>query len=419
MVFPEPSKFRKSRVSNPVYFVAMRKSWGQSTTGDGDEHTVYTDAQSIITGQHPVYLLGRARGNIGGPFTSYRVEITSLGRERVLRANNNPSLGGWQDEIKTLPVAHGDIKNIHTVITNNQEPDDMASALTVYNPGPSKSNLTAMGAKAVDMVKPTNSTADVANSLAELLSERKFFSLPSKNSTVEGEYLNYMFGVAPTIGLAQDLRNAIENREAIVDQTIRDSGRLVRRRMEFDAVYNTTKTSGTGYCTTIGPPLNLRTSSLGTWTKIVSTKSRYWFSGAFTYYLPKEGIARDIALLDKLYGVRPGLDTPWELLPFSWLVDYKASAGSAISNMNSFAQEGLVMPYGYIMCQSEIETEYTWTGQLRNAGGSWENVSLYSRVKHTSKRRERANPFGFGILPGDLNAKQLSILAALGISLAR
>jgi hypothetical protein len=228
-----------------------------------------------------------------------------------------------------------------------------------------------------------------------------------------------MVGVAPTTGLVQDLRHAIENREAIVDQTIRDSGRLIRRRMQFDEVFTTSKSSGTAYVSCWGPTLSTQSSTLGQWTKITSTRQRYWFSGAFTYHLPKEGVARDLALLDRLYGVKPGLDTPWELLPFSWLVDYKASAGSAISNMNSWASEGLVMPFGYIMCHTTTTVEYTWTGKIANGSGVLTDRQLYNRVEYDQRRREPANPFGFGILPGDLSPKQLSILAALGLSLVR
>jgi hypothetical protein len=39
------------------------------------------------------------------------------------------------------------------------------------------------------------------------------------------------------------------------------------------------------------------------------------------------------------------------------------------------------------------------------------------RAKITTQQRTAANPFGFGVKPGDLSPRQLSILAALGISL--
>lgn len=411
--------FLKSRRDAPISFTSRNLSYGTPATGDDLRYTVYGEAQAISTSDHPVHLLGKVRGDIGGNFTSARITILGLENASLHRYSYSVFQNAWRNEVMTMIVPHLEVRNLLEKLNSETEPLQLAAYLTARNPGPTELNLTAMGAKAVDMVKPTNSTADTANSLAELLSERKFFSLPSKNSTIEGEYLNYMFGVAPTIGLAQDLRNAIENREAIVDQTIRDSGKIVRRRMEFDSAYTTESAGGSGLLTTIGPALNVNIAPQGTWKKIKSTKSRYWFSGAFTYHLPKEGVARDLALLDKLYGVRPGLDTPWELLPFSWLIDYKASAGSAISNMNSWAQEGLVMPYGYIMCHTVVQTEYTWTGAVRDSNGTLMPSTFRVMVIDEQKVRRRANPFGFGILPGDLNAKQKSILAALGLNLVR
>lgn len=411
--------FYKSRRAGPISYVGRNTTYGIGSTGHGVRRSFYTDVQAINTSDHPVHMLGRSRGDIGGPFTSNRVRIYGIEPPFHMRHSYSPDKGSWLYDKYSVLVPHIEILSLVGALDVDVSPSSMNTLISSRIGGPTMSNMVAMGTKAIDMVKPTNSSADTANSLAELLSERKFFSLPNKNSTVEGEYLNYMFGVAPTIGLAQDLRNAIENREAIVDQTIRDSGKLVRRKMQFDSVYTTEKSAGNGSAVPIGPSVNVSVVDPGTWTKTKSTRSRYWFSGAFTYHLPKEGVARDLALLDKLYGVRPGLDTPWELLPFSWLVDYKASAGSAISNMNSWAQEGLVMPYAYIMCQTVVETEYTWKGRVKDENGIWRPVSLNVIVQLVQKRREPANPFGFGILPGDLNAKQKSILAALGISLLR
>lgn len=125
---------------------------------------------------------------------------------------------------------------------------------------------------------------------------------------------------------------------------------------------------------------------------------------------------RTIAELDAKYGVKPGADTAWELLPFSWLADYKLSAGAAISNFSRFTSDGLVMKYGYIMGETTQTTRYAWSGYICNASGSLSRRDLAATVVRTTKRRMLANPFGFGILPGDLSDRQLSIIAALGLT---
>jgi hypothetical protein len=279
--------------------------------------------------------------------------------------------------------------------------------------------LNALGTRAVSSMSPLNPSADVATTIAEFASERKFFSVPGNAGSAPGEYLNYQFGVAPTIGFAQDLRNAIRDKEKIVAQLARDSGRLVRRRgMVFQDSSSSPVTETLADVRTVGPSLVSALVTQGKLYTSVFESRKAWFSGAFTYHVPREGLMRTIAELDKKYGVKPGASTAWELLPYSWLLDYKLNIGQILGNLDQYASDGLVMPYGYVMGQSIKRTHYRWEGQIRDETGLFRPTVVSAMVTETVKQRVAANPFGFGISPGDLSARQLSILAALGISKA-
>lgn len=395
---------------------------GSPGSGDRSEVIVPESVQAISTEGHAFQNLGKTKGNIGGDFESQKIQV-HLGGDSYPRWVRRPPIlngGPYAQEYFTLPVAGPDVATqMASVKSQGENQTKLLAYLAANCPlGFSLSNLVALGAKAIDQMSPTNPVADTAATLAEFFSERKFFNVPGNAGSAPGEYLNYQFGIAPTVGFAQDLRGAIQNREQIVDQLARDSGRLIRRKGTVFSDESGLSESITKdvYPSWIGGTPVTQVQQRGTLTITESVTRTSWFSGAFTYYLPKEGILRTVAELDKKYGVKPNVDTAWELLPFSWLVDYKVSAGAAVSNFSKFSSDGLVMPYAYIMGQQNSTTRYVWNGQIRDGSGSFRSVTLTATVEKTTKQRMRASPYGFGILPGDLSGRQLSILAALGLS---
>lgn len=383
----------------------------------------YNAAQHISSEGHPFKLLGRtSKLDIGGPFDSKRVEV-HLGKGCSPWTSKSPFGANRYATFLPLPASyvHDAVRwlNDRYAITDN--PIDIQTKIGSYcSPFSSSNDLDTWGTRVISSVVPTNPVADVAVSLGELYSERKFFSLPGTSGSLPGEYLNYMFGVSPTIGLAQDLRKAIGQQEMLLDNLHRNSGRLVRRQYRPDAVVNTVTTvfpnEQLSYVGDVTGLLAAYFAFSGPITRIVKTTTQWQFSGAFTYYIPESGIGRKIADLDYLYGVRATASLAWELLPYSWLVDYKASVGAAIKNLESFHQDGLVMPYAYVTKREVVESRYTWEGLVYNSFGVLERLNCEATVVGTTLQRRPATPFGFGITPGDLTLKQLSIIAALGLS---
>jgi hypothetical protein len=237
-------------------------------------------------------------------------------------------------------------------------------------------------------------------------------------AAIADEFLNFQFGILPLWNDIKNLGTSLKNHDKILKQLERDSGRLVRRSLEFPVERNVVSES------TAAGGLNTSFSSLfysgtvaGTTKKTVTVEKRRWFSGAFTYYLPtSEGagkIARWALEADKLFGVIPDPQSLWNLIPFSWAVDWVADVGGALQNLTNFAQYGLVMPYGYMMETSIAKYQYTFTPSSSFTGPGSGGCTL--EFHDVVKQRVKASPFGFGVTWDGFNPTQIAILAALGI----
>lgn len=292
--------------------------------------------------------------------------------------------------------------------------------------------LNQAGTKAVALSNPTNAIINVGTSLGELIRER-LPAIPSQAGTWQtradiarsagSEYLNAEFGWEP---LKRDVRNvavAIADAENIVSQFRRDAGKVVRRRWNFPiessssiSLYSGTEALYVPFDSSIMDG----NRNIAACNRFRVTTKRQWFSGAFTYHVPAdwtaaETMGKSASNISKVLDVSLTPETIWNLTPWSWAVDWFSSAGDAISNLSDWAQYGLVMRYGYLMEHTITKDTYTRVDQRpfkdksQNASGSLSFVS-------ETKRRVKANPFGFGVSWSGLSPFQLSIAAALGMS---
>lgn len=374
------------------------------------EATYYTQLETRQSYSHNVSLLGRSAGNIGGNFVHTKTTVDKFGD--YLEPYTTGST--WRSAGGIFTPGNGMFTNLGFDPKGKTYSQIQSNVEASGAPLVSRSEMDAWGTTAIARVAPTNPLVDLSTSAAELLREG-LPSLPGNAGNLGGEYLNIMFGYLPLVGDAQGLTNTARNHDALLRQFERDSGRRIRRRYEFPP---DTSISENIVRTGIVPGLlGLSPSGLVTTGRHVRTKvfeRKVWFEGAFTYHLPQTGWRRTAAELDHLYGVKPGTDTLWELMPYSWLVDYFTNVGDVMKNITAFTQDGLVMPYGYLMCEQKVEHEETWTGPMRF--GAWRDTTISAKITHVTQQRRLANPFGFGVESGGLSGRQVSILAALGIS---
>lgn len=356
--------------------------------------------------------------DIGANFLSQKVEVVGQLEVITQLANFHKASGSWLDNLQTLIVPSLPVKEALELYRASDTLDQYAGRVTSFTPTPRTDiDLDAAGATAVSRCIPTNPVVDLATSIAETVTARKLFSVPGSNKSASGEYLNYQLGIAPVISDLKDTHEAITTQEAVLKQHERDSGRLIRRRYAFPEEESVvlSKTENV-YPSFIGPAMRnsfaIRPGTLDVETRKIN---RTWFSGAFTYYLPKSGWRRTLAQQQRLYGIVPGLETAYNVVPYSFVADYFVNLGDVLHNVDAFTRDGLIMPYGYIMSSQEERTRYTWRGPVKQ-GESFSEHVISNTIIRSTKQRRRANPFGFGLSEGNLSLRQVSILAALGLN---
>jgi hypothetical protein len=286
-----------------------------------------------------------------------------------------------------------------------------------------RDELNVLGAKAVSISKPTNPIADLSTALGELHNEglpklpgvQTWKEKTSSGKKAGGEFLNVQFGWLPFVSDIKSVAHGVTNADRIISQYVRDSGKLVRRRLDFpekEEFSSIVIASGrkpllapdTSHIYTVIPAGDLVCD--------IKTVTRDVFSGGFTYHLPGDFPGFSEANKSSLYakkilGLDLSPDTVWNLTPWSWAVDWFSSTGAVIDNLSDYATDGLVMRYGYVQ-RHVIETH---TYSIANSLSNLLPVSFVTE----HKTRVKANPFGFGIGWNGLTPRQLAISVALGI----
>jgi len=311
----------------------------------------------------------------------------------------------------------------------------------------SNGELDALGTTAIAKVLPTNPVSDLPTAIGELVIDGLPGALGaafarSRRVTpddISQEYLNYQFAISPFIRDMRAFGRATDKAKALIDEYRRKANKKIRRRYDFP-VYSSTESTvysnGGGYgCFLAGPEQSNVSGFLrpvlggwpGTRTDTYTKLRKVWFSGAFTYHIPSGSdfasrLSRSEAEMRHIFG-EISVDTAWNVLPYSWAADWISNAGDVIHNIASFARDGLVMPWGYVMEQCEFHGFAKVEGAV--FGNQHPDYPYYSfpDVISTSwgaiqKRRRKATPFGFGLDPSGFTTRQWSILAALGVTRA-
>lgn len=236
-------------------------------------------------------------------------------------------------------------------------------------------------------------------------------------------YLGYEFGVKPYVQDIMDLTKSVLQFDKNLRQLVRDNGRAVRRKGRVSLDTQRIVTDGLGGIAgrRFRPILATQLWSGSTQASLTEvTTLEFWFSGRFTYWLQphRQGVlgipAREKYQLQRiLYGADPtDVTLIWNLMPWSWLIDWLVPIGPMIDNLVNDQTDRLTADYAYIMGHSTNARSYVVRGQLDNAPPMSASVDLIDETK----QRARASPYGFGVSFTGLSLRQLAILAALGVT---
>lgn len=394
----------------------FRRDYASGWVGPANEQTppvtpltyVATGSQELIESYgHPFRPRGGFQGDKGGAFWVVRRELS---------------------ERNAGPFHNRSTTDDNNIFASNYIGKYYAHAATVSNftfPGsstPSDSYLEAMGTLAISQVIPTNPLAGLMVALAELRSEglphlvgNSLYHRTARAKAAGDEYLNVEFGWKPLVNDVRSLAHSYLARSELTRKYESESGKLLRREYQLPD-QNDVETSSLG--NEYPEPVGEYTMWWSPGAKTVSkrTRTEIWFSGAFTYYLAPQGSnKRAEQIANKLYGTRLTPETLWNLTPWTWLADWVTNTGAVIHNVSAFANDGLVMPYAYVMARRTAEHAYTLDGasMRRYPSGSF---SCNQTFRTITKRRIKATPYGFGLNPATFSDRQWAILAALGLS---
>lgn len=419
-------------MADPNYTTKERTLWGTSSTLRRTSNKWKTETVSpggkIAVGRQRTVSRGNRRDpdgkyRSGGSFNTSRMET-----KKPTIFYEEYGLKGTLDENKAVKA------HLHTPIRTVHIPSDMP-AFDSFDSDDLGTN--EKGATMIAQCAPTNSNADLAVALGEIIKEKRLPSIPGvhtwKNRTklakfAGSEYLNVQFGWLPLVDEITAVRDSVRHGSAMLHQYRRDAGKSVRREFALPTEHGEVETTvlGTDRAAfnnaeqTLAGPAPYVLTDPGVLVREVSTSRSYRFSGAFTYTTPHQSDSWSrmhsiSAEADKLFGIDMTPDLVWELTPWSWAVDWFSNTGDVIHNVTQFATQGLVMRYGYVMCDVTRTVRYSLTGSgYRNCP-----PPPPSEIRMTRSFRGEANPFGFGVGWEDLSPTQLAITAALGITKLR
>lgn len=307
----------------------------------------------------------------------------------------------------------------------------------------------ARGAEAWNRLRPDKPRFDALQALAELKDLPGMYKAAVRDvksalrhkypekykgkrpSNLAEHYLAMQFGWIP---LQRDIQKFVKEQlrlDAELQRIIKQAGRPQRRRVNLqshEGARHTTQTmsasGGSGHVVRTSPVLvtqcytdgNLKKAHMST-TQTVEHIT--WAAGAFRYLLPPGPRTRKWkrALKRKIMGLRVSPSLMYELVPWSWLVDYFTDVGQFTKAISPGFADRLICDSAYICTTSR------WTYVTEASLGVWTSSSNDSKSVQMStvniavrKVRVHASPFGFGVKQSDLNPKQVSILGALGYS---
>lgn len=240
---------------------------------------------------------------------------------------------------------------------------------------------------------------------ASLAKERKL-----RNSG--GEYLNLQFGVLPTVSDLQSFFDILQRPElrAAVKYQLHEEHR-VRKTIER-GTETTSRPLTALEMSTI--PTSFSSGMRGTQTR--TTSFEIWSSCSFAYY-QVNSLDQLLTDLDRQLGglgVVPEAIDIYNLVPWSWFVDWFTNFNHVITNLSYLGRDGLYLQRGYLMGHYRDVLTDRQERVLMDAPLSTVGVRTFER-----KYRVRASPFGFGYTWKDFDPFQLSILGALGVSRMR
>lgn len=321
-------------------------------------------------------------------------------------------------------------------------------------PAPSEGVLRSRSGQMMRRAVPTKSEINLTRSIGELrhapLMLKASNYRPRNLREVGGAYLNYVFGIAPTLSDLQSLAETVIESDSIIKGYVAQERRRLRRRQQMelwsaqDSGVDTSKSDAFRQAaanTSIGPiPCQVgyilpAGSSYGFDDVLRPLLSWSWSSRqylrmfvTFEYFVPKpEGLEgrlkRYRQIATRLVGGGLDASTVYDLTPWTWLGNYLVDVGGLLRYQQTVADHQVVATRSGFCLVHETRAQVTYMGRYYDSTGlvgAWPVFSdAFSPCTSAlrSFRMERRAGSPYNMQPQwDLSSQQWGILGALGLA---
>lgn len=308
-------------------------------------------------------------------------------------------------------------------------------------PPKSVADTQVWGSSVLRAAAPTRPDFNLTRFVGELRDTNRIFDqrnyVPATPGSFGGSYLNFQFGISPTVSDLQNGAQAVIDSDKHVKRFVRDASRQVHRHRSntetsilASASYTLPQTvlqSSYGGVTIKVDPGSASTAVGGPKFTVSATSAQTQRAGTwFEYYVgdPYGYTSRMDSYLAQARSVLGGgldLSTTYQLTKLSWLLDWFVDIGSLLSYQQQVADNSLVMRDAFIVTESKTSAMVRlFNTNPGDSGGRprWTTGARGAAFFH-QKAQKRYPGNAFSLSPNwDLNPFQWAIAAAMGLTKA-
>lgn len=292
----------------------------------------------------------------------------------------------------------------------------------------------SFGASAFAKARPAQPKVGLGQFFAEMRDFPSLFKVKlQKFKDLGNLYLNAQFGWRPFLKDMADWFSAAKSVDDAIARIRRDNGKWKKRRITLRDATTTTVVDWNFIIPILNSYLMWPHGQPPDGEKTLVLRDRIWFEAAMKYYIPNlrldDGLTIGSSKLRRrLYGLDITPSLLWELLPWTWLLNWHINVKDLIVNFESAGYDNLVTKYAYVMRHRQTivrvqSSQSTQQGPPICVNGRYVGhqdsffgpLPIARAVFHAEcKERERVCEWDVGNLGGELTPRQLSILLALG-----
>lgn len=301
----------------------------------------------------------------------------------------------------------------------------------------STSEVVGLSGKIMRRYRPTKPIFDLTRFIGELKDAPSLFSksnyIPSGVTDFGGGFLNYQFGIAPTVSDIRKAAEAVVKSHDIISDFVKQSAEQVKRSFT-EQLGSETKT-GFALCSpaagapTIGDvqcKYDMGYSDYGRNTMSITTylnwrRTLHVFS-TFEYFVgdPNGATTRMDDYLSKAKKILGGgltLPVAYQLTPFSWMLDWFYDVGGLLAYQQDVADNGIVQTMGGSTITDEYYASATWAGGINTSTSAFTGGGSCNYHERTLVRRP-GSPYDMSPT-WSMDPYRWSIVGALGLLKAK